>query len=397
MQLSSDIFNEVVYYLDNHEESLRIKKLIFCICKKYWENDITILNSVTLNELVQELLQLKPSNDKLTFSVYKLVKTLNRSNVYAPLAKVIIDQLSRLYHSQVNYSSKAVETQLIPLQIETTTIYKSSELVIDQVVANLASHQEESRLKKLIFAACKNQWQNNINVIDSYGLKNLILELRQTYQNKVDLREVFNKIVKNINKKDVYLAIANLILNQIEMLYDTEVYYEEENQSKVETRIVETEIIDLEETKINLSDKETQVYPFIKQNIANQNFATTIVNPDNLQGCTAINLAVPPSVEQHHKEYDPFELRLEIQQYTNPLRAKILLFSILFQPVDQTGQDWSALRSYTLEDLLDQLIQSGKNINELEMNLYNIARIQADVDSNLQTANVIIQAIGNIL
>ncbi|MFM7713476.1 MAG: hypothetical protein ACKO7A_12405, partial [Microcystis sp.] len=66
MQLSSDVFNQVVRYLDSHEEKLRIKKLIFCICKKSWENDPNILNSVGMEDLVKELVELKTSKEQLT-------------------------------------------------------------------------------------------------------------------------------------------------------------------------------------------------------------------------------------------------------------------------------------------------------------------------------------------
>ena len=59
MQLSSDVFNQVVRYLDSHEEKLRVKKLIFCICKKYWENEPNILNGVAMEDLVKELVPIK--------------------------------------------------------------------------------------------------------------------------------------------------------------------------------------------------------------------------------------------------------------------------------------------------------------------------------------------------
>ena len=59
MQLSIDVFNDVVRYLDSHEEKLRIKKLIFCICKKYWENDPNIFYSVAMEDLVKELVPIK--------------------------------------------------------------------------------------------------------------------------------------------------------------------------------------------------------------------------------------------------------------------------------------------------------------------------------------------------
>jgi len=96
MQLSIDVFNDVVRCLDSHEEKLRIKKLIFCICKKYWENDPNILNTVAMEDLVNELVQLKTSKEQLTFSVYKLVKNLSRPEVYAGVAPVIIKQISKL-------------------------------------------------------------------------------------------------------------------------------------------------------------------------------------------------------------------------------------------------------------------------------------------------------------
>ncbi|GCE61250.1 hypothetical protein MiAbB_03184 [Microcystis aeruginosa NIES-4285] len=35
MELSIDLFNDGVRYLHSQEENLRIKKLIFFICKKY--------------------------------------------------------------------------------------------------------------------------------------------------------------------------------------------------------------------------------------------------------------------------------------------------------------------------------------------------------------------------
>ncbi len=94
--------------------------------------------------------------------------------------------------------------------------------------------------------------------------------------------------------------------------------------------------------------------------------------------------------------YDPFEIRLEIFQYANPLRAKILIFSLLFHPWDRSGQDWSTLRSYTLEDLLQQLIESGKSLKDIEIQLYNIAQTQMDTDANVQTASILVQTLQKI-
>jgi hypothetical protein len=104
-----------------------------------------------------------------------------------------------------------------------------------------------------------------------------------------------------------------------------------------------------------------------------------------------------PSNSPQIPAYDPFEIRLEILHYANPLRAKILIFSLLFYPWDQSSQDWLTLRSYTLEDLLQQLIQSGKSLKDIEIQLYNIAHTQMDRDANVQTAGILLQALQRIL
>ncbi|MGH2412430.1 MAG: hypothetical protein ACRDEA_01775, partial [Microcystaceae cyanobacterium] len=65
MQLSSDSFNEIAQHLESHEEALRLKKLLFCVCKKYWENDSNILNNFATKDLIQEIVQSQISLEQL--------------------------------------------------------------------------------------------------------------------------------------------------------------------------------------------------------------------------------------------------------------------------------------------------------------------------------------------
>jgi hypothetical protein len=402
MQLSIDVFNDVVRYLDNHEEALRIKKLIFCLCKKYWENDPNILNSVPLADLINELVQLKPSNEQLTFSVYKLVKTLNRPKVYAGVATVIIEQISKLYSN----IASAYDTQLLPVEEEVQTSFDAvnnsknndEDRLLKQIVNNLENHRETARIQKLIFAACKNRWENDQAVIENYGLTNIILELQQNNPNLLSLRQTLNKIAENINKKALYLALADIIVTCLEPLYDVSEdcdYEEHDNEGR--SQVFNTQIVHLQK-EFNSSAK-TESYNHNNRS----DFATSIIDLNEPQLVTELHFAEPaplsnkPSILSPSKHYDPFEIRLEIFQYTNPLRAKILLFSLLFHPWDRSGQDWSTLRSYTLEDLLEQLIQSGKSLKDIEMQLQQIAKTQMDTDANAQTASILIQALQRII
>ncbi|MBE8995392.1 hypothetical protein [Microcystis aeruginosa] len=386
MQLSSDVFNQVVRYLDSHEEKLRIKKLIFYICKKYWENAPNILDGVAMEDLVRELVQLKTSKEQLTFSVYKLVKTLNRPEVYAEVATVIIEQISKLYSDIAAY-----DTQLSPLEPAVNprftdvnnAVNNGEDNCLRQVVNSLGNHLETERMQKLMFAACKNRWENDLSVINNYGLKNIILELRQNNPNFLSLQQTLKQVAENINKKALYLSLAEIILTQLEPLYDTNNdYKEEDNESK--SQIFSDQMVHLNDD----CDSSAKTSSFSSSRSKPVDFASS-----RMELPKPAFLNNNPSNSSQISDYDPFEIRLEILRYANPLRAKILIFSLLFYPWDQNSQDWLTLRSYTLEDLLQKLIESGKSIKDIEIQLYHIAQTQMDRDANVQTAGILVQAL----
>ncbi|MCA2939158.1 MAG: hypothetical protein EWV49_13810 [Microcystis aeruginosa Ma_QC_Ch_20071001_S25] len=402
MQLSIDVFNDVVRYLDSHEEKLRIKKLIFCICKKYWENEPNILNGVAMEDLVKELVQLKTNKEQLTFSVYKLVKTLNRPQVYLGVATVIIEQISQLYSN----IAAAYDNQLLPVEPEVNPSFTNvnndvnneEDNLLRQVVSGIENHRETARIQKLMFAACKNRWENDQAVINNYGLKNIVLELQRNNPNFLSLRQTLRQVAENINKKALYLALADIILTQLEHLYDTDNDDEEEDNESKSQRF-NTQIVDLK----NDSDSAAKTTSFSTSRSDPVDFSSSIINLNEPQLVMELPFAEPASSNNNPSNfpqipaYDPFEIRLEIFQYANPLRAKILIFSLLFHPWDRSGQDWSTLRSYTLEDLLKQLIQSGKSLQDIEVQLYNIAQTQMDTDANVQTASILVQTLQKIL
>jgi hypothetical protein len=83
-------------------------------------------------------------------------------------------------------------------------------------------------------------------------------------------------------------------------------------------------------------------------------------------------------------------------QNTNPLRAKILLFSIRFGTWRNSGQNWSMLRSYGVDDLLEQVILSGQSFKSIESQLYKEAESLPDKEIYLQTASAIVQTLKSV-
>ena len=86
---SSYLVDDVVKDLEEHEQTLRIKKLIFCACRNSWENNTTNLDKVALKDLVQELRALNPNIDQLRSAMDRVVETLNRQELYSSIANIL--------------------------------------------------------------------------------------------------------------------------------------------------------------------------------------------------------------------------------------------------------------------------------------------------------------------
>lgn len=371
MQLSSDLFYQGVEALENHPESLRMKKLIFCICQNSWENDAEFLNNLPLDSFVKKLIQEHPTVEELTLALYKLVKTLNRPKVYAGVAKGIIEALSPIYKA-MNQPAEFIELNPHHQQTQVSDV----DFLLEQAARNLSNHKETARIHKLIYALAKNNWENNLAQIQSYGLKNLIAEILDIYQTKQDLANAFAKLVENINKKSVYVAISKIILGQLRGLYD--------NRPAEESNEPET----------SLAHENTQIIAIRPAQNPEPISAVEIPVIDITSEPRAIALKPEQAVNSPTKKPDDlYEVRLEIMQYTNPLRAKILLFSLLFHTWDRSEQDWSMLRSYTLDDLLEQILQSGQPMTDIETKLYQVAQSLNDSENHLQAASTIVEAI----
>ncbi|MFM1842245.1 MAG: hypothetical protein RLZZ490_981 [Cyanobacteriota bacterium] len=434
MSIPPESLVNAAHYLEDHDEGQRIKKLLFCLCKKYWENDPNVLNSNTLETLLVELVQLKPNIEQLTFSMYKLVKTLNRPKVYAAVAKTILDQLGPVYTSHSDASLSMAEgaidiplteqeTQLesrqavavSPLQpppppsrsIDTTQVAEPKQLA-EIIAQTLSQHGEQARIKKLIFAVARGYWENSVAAIDQVGLINVILELRQRYPSIRELQGGFDQIVNNINKATLYLAIAKLIMTQMAVLYES---------------LEETIMSDLDEPPTALPTQMVKAEPALaiaRHQQAEDHLQTSIIDlhsipippPPPALGeaerkprqtdpiVTVLGAAVPSpsiSVPSQPKQYNLFDLRSEIMQYTNPLRAKILLFSVLFQSWDENGQDWGMIRSYGLDDLVEQLLLSRKRPNDVEVKLNAQANQMLEQEAYQQTAQTLIKILKPLL
>ncbi|MGV0028350.1 hypothetical protein [Phormidesmis priestleyi] len=331
LQLSQKIADQ----LQQDASAVRVKKLIIYACKNWWETDPDILGITELEKLVSELRQLHPSLEQLQARLKTLVGTLNKRDEYFPIAHLISQKMEALY-AQSGF-------------VEVTAIVSppGCHPQIEEIASRL-QNLDLIRIKKLMLSTARNYWETDPLKIHHAQLQDLIDELWQGYPTLEELRAGFASVVKTLNKPVEYALIAEMILQEMRSLY------------------------------LNQSNLPTDLLPH----------SAEVTAPDLLKvnPLLAIN-AIPADL------IDLFDLRLEIIKYANPLRAKILLFSIVYYHFSFSPQDWSNLKLYTLEGLLRSLTTVCESINDLQTQLQDTAQQLSQPDEFVDVAHILLKCL----
>jgi hypothetical protein len=314
--------------LEQHTHAVRIKKLLLYACKDWWESDSARLSVISLEQLVGEIRQAYPTLEQLRSRLTHLVGTLNKSADYQFVAKTITAKLSALYPAEdcspgnegTGESDREESTQFISPNLPETQLTTP----YTKIAKVLSQHVQLSRIKKLLICVCRRYWEANPYVIEQTLLSDLLSELTQLYSTPDRLRAGLAAAVKTLNKPMEYALVAETILQAVEPLYASP-SADQDTKSRTD------------EQPAPLSNGAQESFP-VKEDLI-----------------------------------DLFDVRLEIFKYANPLRAKILLFSLVYYRFEFRSQDWSNLKLYSLEGLLRAILSQGISLPDLHQNLQDMA------------------------
>ncbi|WP_017296187.1 hypothetical protein [Geminocystis herdmanii] len=378
MIVSSDIISSIAHDLSRSQEAKRAKKLIFYVSQRYWESDFAIVNSYSFETLLVSLYENNPTLDDLKALLYQAVNTLNRKEVYVKIAKYVFQRMSPLYNEEEHSSHQEENNQ--------SNEFESS--LLDRIAENIEYHEESPRIKKLIFAACKQYWENDINVIEMYDIKELLLELYQLYPNPKRLKKALENIVSTINRQNFYSFIADTIVGELTYLYKhetVEVTTDNGNEEE-ETQLIKAKNKNIESPPVTINQETNTETSEESSDDSDLDLSGSMIAGDVPEG----------QVIPWLKLDNLFDLKHEIMQYTNPLRAKIMLFYAMYQ-IDISEQHWSIVRTCSLDDLLIRMFQQyGKDIKTIESHLMSVANSSIEglePDDNAQTVSAIVESV----
>ncbi|QDZ38609.1 hypothetical protein FRE64_00815 [Euhalothece natronophila Z-M001] len=338
--------------LEQQQQLIMMKKLLFAVCRNYWENNRTILASTKLEDLLLELYECYPSRLAVRNKLEEVVEGLNKREKYYPISAILIQKISKIYDGSTNQD----QTLLAPLPTEEIRMITSTgvNVAIPNIVHKFEQDEHYQRIHKILFALYAKCWENDPNILYNYPLDYLIKEVYRHYSNLESLTFNLLKIIKGLNKQGIYSQVAQKIINELANLY------QEEADTEPLTSLAST-------SKITLKNQDSRNYT--------------------------------KPIKKYDFNNNIYQIRKRLMKSTNPLRAKIILYYLLYSSQIETQEiDQLFLKSYELDQMLLQVPQKIKTLENLQVSLEETARklsanhniLLNNLQDNLNVTNAII-------
>lgn len=361
--------DEIIQNFVQDPNLVRIKKLLIYACTNAWETNSAQISTYNLPDLIERLMAIDPTVEALEAHLGRVVKTLNKPAEYQLIANLVIRNLKKLYS----------EPELTQVVVDHSPQYQAIAQVLEQDV-------DAARVKKLLYCACKGQWENSPTILEALSLSFLIQEIYELTPSLENLQSLLQSIVRTLNRQAVYTLVAQKTVAALKILY-----LPDGSAVALETN---------PPTLSGLSASEPSAHPQEQTDLpeleVRRSFPTgpteSMAKPrsETPLPADAVALAHPQP-----NRFDPsvlFNLRLEVVQYANPLRAKILIFSIVRYHLEPNEANDSALKAVSLDDLLILLFQKFSSWPQLQAALEGGAHSFAQSRPYLQVAAAISRA-----
>ena len=194
---------------------------------------------------------------------------------------------------------------------------------LNEVVQSLETDPNLTRIKKVLLCAHNGKWENDTQILDGINLNSLLQNIYQKHPQFEPLRIILNNILSRLNKKNEYSRVVHTIEEQVSQLYFQPVHVETQGTNQASITASET----------------------VK------------ISPEELNSLSSAYLSQGTPAYSIRNISDLFDVRFKIMQHTNPLRAKLVIFSSLEREFNYRDEDWSQLKNQSLDDSFPRPLQ----------------------------------------
>ncbi|MGB5972829.1 MAG: hypothetical protein WBG38_05895, partial [Nodosilinea sp.] len=355
--------------------------LVFATYQKAWENDPKVLEQFDLRMLLLSLRDRYPALADLESQFKRVVAGLNRQDLYAEVTDAILKQLQPWYGRSL-FQPAINEPEVTQLTV------RSLEERCKTIAEQFDQSPDAVRLRKLIHCLCHGSWENDLSHLSQIYLPGLIQQVLTVAPKPQDLRYRLGRVVKHINRQQQYTRLANQVVAGFQPLYQ-QPWIEADATALVDSTALAESLALAEPSEPSVStDGHTTLTSLARPEQSGQSAELTTLH-------STLSNPLGPGREEGGPKRDRsslFDLRGDIVQYANPLRAKILLYSCLHGPFGYTTQDWFNLNRRTLNELLLQTFEYCPTYADLDSKLSIISHCLGRAGDGGQVASAITRA-----
>jgi hypothetical protein len=323
-------------------QSVRMKKLLLYACYGQWENSLERLQKVNLEPVILQLRDGYASFQQLQAHLQATVNHLSKPAEYSQVADALLANLSDLYpETQVGSGEEEEEPTAFVGSFNPGIFVSGGNPLFmrqTQIAQSLDLHPDRDRIAKLLICITRQHWEADPLALAKADIRELVDEVWRLCSTLDDVQQAMVTVIQRISKRGEYAALAKMILQQLKPLYEY--------------------------------------------------IASSLQEPTT-EGIIA---SLPPMFPPVPVVLQRFDSRLEIIKFCNPLRAKILLFSLLHHALPLGEPAPSMLRSHTLEDLLEDLV-AAYDATEISDQLHKVAQHLPESDDYKAVVAAILKAL----
>ena len=392
----TSLLDQVAQTLAHDPQQYRIKKLLICTCYGVWQDDLQTINAMEWPRLLTDLLQRSPTQETLQHNLNRVVKTLSKPVEYAHVANGIVRAMQVVYapvSSQVLPATPADDsTQWFmapqtlahePEDIPTPTSAAPPPIdPYDLALQQLTSHAESLRLKKLAYCIVYGQWLSDNHTLEQVAWSQILRDLLTLMPTLEHLQYLIYQVAQSLSKPQDYLKLGQVLL------YIFTPLYAQGNNSSV----------DPSASQSFSAPSPGEITFLINGQSSAEGSGQVVENPvmDDRSADPTPREPVPttPGQASGTVMHDRFNLRTTLMKHGNPLAAKILIVSLLHQPIDLNNhQDWKLLNQWDLDSLLESLLDQYPQADRLRQHLVKLAKSSPQEAVLLPVAGAILQAL----
>jgi class 3 adenylate cyclase len=384
-----------------HPDAIRLKKLLFGACYQAWENDPEVLAEFEFQDLLQILLRRRPTLESMRNTLQQIVALLNRQEQYAPLAKLIMAQVTALYSNPIT---------LIQVLAGSMQLTNAAEPLYRQISDTLKSDSNYLRIKKLLYSLCYHTWENDPAILVHFPLSDLLRHVHQLAPYPHYLDYLLHNTIQKLNHQREYQKVIEVIAQQFQRIYELDMHI----AGSIFNAAPIPEPVATAEPATQNSTPDSGEWEALEQDTSGDHEHTQPLASSS----STVEADPPPPSHQtevmpsagHPSAHYPAsansvnstqtgiapnwpELCEELTQTADPLRLKTLLFACLYGPPDATPEGQAILESLPLEELLNATFDYCPTLADLENKLTVMAHCLSEPDLNLRVASTMLQTI----